>query len=493
MGKDQLKASQVRPFFVCLLFAICFLLRLYQLGYHDLWFDEVASAGYAQHPWGNWNAPFYWIFLHGWVKFFGFSEFVLRFPSLIFSLSSVVFLFFLGKELFNARVGFCAALFMGLSPFHLWYAQEARDYTMVLCLGVCASLLLAKALKQDRSIFWISFALVSMIGLYTNYFYAVLLMAQGGVVLAFKRHQIKFLEVLSFLIPVLAFSYYLPHFFEKFIYIAHGFWVPRPSPASLLITLENFLLGYNGWPALYLVADIVIGILFVAACWNAYRQKLYQNFLVCLVLFLIPIGCIFIFSINFFSIYLDRAFLIFTPFFYLVLSVGLGYASRWFRFLAVAVLAGLMLTSVAAFFKNHMVMPFEHHVGVWLKKPIKPVGVFLKAHLASDDALAFTNNSILRSLYFYHHQGLPLYYYLFDPRFPETDWQRPIQESPRCIPYYKASGLKFNKLWVVFSDWPRDKTLGPSSQSTKDWLDKNMVQEFSREFDGLMVVRYARP
>jgi len=467
-------------------------LRLYRLGFHDFWFDEIASAGYAQAPWGNWNAPLYYIFLHGWVKLFGVSEFALRLPSTIFSFSSVVLLFLIGKALFNARVGICAALLMGLSPFHLWYAQEARDYSMVLFLGCCSTLLLIKAFKEDRNIIWGSFALISMVGLYTNYFYAILLAVQVGLIIVRRGQHLKFKEAMCFLVPALVFSFYLPLFFEKFFFIAHGFWVPKPTPASLLITLENFLLGYNGWPALYLAADVVIGLLFAAACWHVHRQKMYRDFLMCLALCIIPVGAIYIFSTNFFSLYLDRAFLVFTPFFYLVLSVGIVYAPRWLRILALTAVIGVMAIADTAYLKDDMTMSFEHHVGVWLKKPIKSVGEFLKANVAPDDALAFTNNSMIPSLHFYHPKGMPSYYYLFDPRFPETDWQRPIQESSHCIPYYKTVRLKFNKLWVVLADWPRDGTLGPSSKATKDWLDKNMVQEFSQEFDGLIVLRYGR-
>src|SRR3989338_2125771 len=104
---------------VLLLFSIFFFLRLYKLGYHDLWYDEICTIGYAKYPWGNWNAPLYWIILHFWIKIFGISEFSLRFPSLIFSFLSVILVFLLGKKLFGKQAGIIASIFIGLSPFHL--------------------------------------------------------------------------------------------------------------------------------------------------------------------------------------------------------------------------------------------------------------------------------------------------------------------------------------------------------------------------------------
>ena len=52
------------------------------------------------------------------------------------------------KNLFNKKVGIIASIFIGLSPFHLWYAQEVRDYSTVLFLGTFASYLLFKAIEK---------------------------------------------------------------------------------------------------------------------------------------------------------------------------------------------------------------------------------------------------------------------------------------------------------------------------------------------------------
>ena len=201
---------------ILLIFLIFFLLRLNKLGYHDLWYDEAASVNYASFPWSNWNAPLYWILLHFWVKIFGFSEFSLRFPSLIFNFLSIVLVFLLGKKLFNKKVGIIASIFIGLSPFHLWYAQEARDYSMVLFLGTFAFYLLFKAIEKGEFKFWLLFAFISLIGIYTNYFFALLLFTQGLGVIFFKKVRLSFKVVACFLIIVLGSSFYLPRFlFQK--------------------------------------------------------------------------------------------------------------------------------------------------------------------------------------------------------------------------------------------------------------------------------------
>ncbi|MCG2711283.1 MAG: glycosyltransferase family 39 protein [Candidatus Omnitrophica bacterium] len=105
--------------------------------------------------------------LHFWIKIFRISEFSLRFPSLIFSFLSIIAVFFLGKALFSKKVGLLASIFMGISPFHLWYAQEARDYSMLLFWGTLSSYLLFRAIRKGELKLWVIFTIVSLAGLYT--------------------------------------------------------------------------------------------------------------------------------------------------------------------------------------------------------------------------------------------------------------------------------------------------------------------------------------
>jgi uncharacterized membrane protein len=291
---------------IILIFLIFFILRLYRLGYHDLWYDEAYTAQFSRNLWLGWNAPLYWITLHFWTKIFGVSEFSLRFPSFLFSFFSVIFIFLLGKTLFNKKIAFISSIIMGLSPLHLWYAQEARDYSMVLFFGILSSYLLVKAVKEKQSKLWIFFTLTSIIGFYTSYFYILLFLAQCIYILLLKRWKISFNEIIYFLLIMAGFLPYLPRFLDKFYYISQGFWVPKPTWQSLIITFENFILGYNGSYSLYIISDILAAVFFVYAIWSGRKPELRRPFIFCLTLFLIPIICAFFFSRKFFSIYLDR-------------------------------------------------------------------------------------------------------------------------------------------------------------------------------------------
>ncbi len=491
LKNNILKYRPVLAILAILIFSL--FLRLYHLGFNEFWYDEIGSIGYARYPWGNWNAPLYWILLHYWVKIFGVSEFSLRFPSLIFSFFSVILLFFLGKHLFNKKAGLIACIFMGLSPFCIWYAQEARDYSMALFFGVLSTYLLFKAIKEKRFKLWMLFTLISIIGLYTNYFFIFLLLAQGISILFFRGTRPSFKEIICFLIIALGFSLYLPRFLSKFYYVWQGFWVPTPSGRSLFITLENYALGYNGFPFLYFMSNILAGLFFISALWAARKKEVRRNLILCIFLFSIPITCAFCFSKLFFSVYLDRGLIIFSPYFYIALALGAASLNKALRTALLAIFITMFLIADYRYFKGLIVMPIIHHTGAYVKKPIKPVINFLEANLEPQDIIVFTHDSVMPSFEFYSQKALrfPCYYF-FDPKIYDANWKRPVLESKFNIPLKKIQSLDAKRIWVIYSSWARDGKLDDNSQSVKDWLDKKLKLEFLREFEGILVARYIK-
>lgn len=490
-----LKNKVIKNWRILGLFFVFFCLRLYHLDYCDLWYDEISTINYAQYPWGNWNAPLYWIGLHFWTKIFGISEFSLRFPSLMFSFSSVILVFFLGKELFNKKIGFIAGIFMGLSPFHLWYAQEARDYSMLLFFGLLSSLLFYKALKGGRNRQWLFFIFVSFLGIYTNYFYIFLFLTQFLYLIFFKRLRLKFKEIIVFLIIALGFCFYLPRFLNKFYYVWEGFWIPEPQWNSLLITLENFVLGYNGTSLLYFLSNILMVLFFIYALAAVYKKReLRQNFAFCLVLFFVPILTAFIFSKVFFSVYLDRGLIIFSPYYYLILAVGVEFVKKErLKLFSIIAIGALLCWGDYAYYSGQMHV-FSHSTGAFLKKPFKPIVKFIANNFSEDDIIGVTNIGppVIPSLSFYSGEKLSFYVFYY-PGMIDPNWQRPIRESNFYIPYYKINKLNFGRLWVISSDGgERRGGLDNNSLIVNNWFEKKYKLEFKQEFDGLWIFRYVK-
>ena len=171
-------------------------MRLPRLSAQSLWYDEAVTADVVRlglERLTRWTAddiqpPFYYYLLAGWVGLTGSSEWALRFPSACFGLLAVPLTYALGRRLFargdgaGARAAWLAALFAALSPLYIYYAQEARMYTLLTALGLLMALFLVDWLhtplrpeqRRDR---WLAMIAVSIAAVYTHYYAFFLILA----------------------------------------------------------------------------------------------------------------------------------------------------------------------------------------------------------------------------------------------------------------------------------------------------------------------------
>jgi hypothetical protein len=124
---------------ICLL---AFGLRVYHLGTQSLWYDEglsvylaslpplatIQTSAITDHP------PLHALMLGAWMQVAGQSEFAVRFLSLWWSVLAVALTWRLGREMLTDAIGAIAAVLMATSAFAVWYAQEARGYSLLLAL-----------------------------------------------------------------------------------------------------------------------------------------------------------------------------------------------------------------------------------------------------------------------------------------------------------------------------------------------------------------------
>ncbi|RKY36518.1 MAG: hypothetical protein DRP78_03400 [Candidatus Omnitrophota bacterium] len=119
-------------------------LRIYNLGAESLWYDEVGSIDQATRSlpvlFSKFHlSPLYFVLLKYWMRLFGASEFVLRLPSVLFGVGALFLIYKIGQMLFNTRVGLLSSLILAISPFHLFYCQEARHYSLFIFLTLLSN------------------------------------------------------------------------------------------------------------------------------------------------------------------------------------------------------------------------------------------------------------------------------------------------------------------------------------------------------------------
>lgn len=190
---------------IYLILLIGFILRLINLN-QSLWLDEaieilaVKNNSFLElattYAVGDFHPPLYQFILKIWDGFFGYSEVVSRFPSVLFSLLTVLFVYKIGHLLGGKKVAILAALFLAINPLAIYYSQEARMYSLAM-LAVSAAAFFF--LKKNRLLY----GLCLLVALYTNYLPYLML----PVFLYFSRSNKKLLYshllLLALLIPVI--------------------------------------------------------------------------------------------------------------------------------------------------------------------------------------------------------------------------------------------------------------------------------------------------
>jgi len=170
---------------------LAFGLRLYRLGEESLWYDETVSVYLAgksapdlvSHTAGDIHPPGYYLLLHSWIRLAGDSDFAVAYPSLFFGVLLVALAYWLATRLFGARAGLLAATLVAVSPFHIWYSQEVRMYTLGAVLGMGslgATLELFAPVSGGRLARWrpwVAYILCAAAGLWVLYYFAFLLVA----------------------------------------------------------------------------------------------------------------------------------------------------------------------------------------------------------------------------------------------------------------------------------------------------------------------------
>jgi mannosyltransferase len=133
-------------------------LRFYRLDAQSFWNDEGNSARIAERTpdlilegaEGDIHPPGYYLLLHYWRALFGQSEFALRAFSVAAGLALVLFTYVLGRRLFDETTGLVAAFLGAISPFAIYYSQEARMYALLAALSAASTYLLLRFLTNSK-------------------------------------------------------------------------------------------------------------------------------------------------------------------------------------------------------------------------------------------------------------------------------------------------------------------------------------------------------
>jgi len=217
------------PIVLACLTLIGAILRLYHLDYNSLWLDETSTYAFSNMSptatfeavlHGEWNPPlFYWL-EHAVIMIMGADEFTLRLIPAIAGTLTIPAFYLLGKEVYDDTTGILMAVYATISPYFVFYSQDARTYMVLIFVYTIALVCYLKALSQGGKTnrYWIVTGIVCSIACWLH-FYAcigVAIITLHALVTIYQRYRREFAfysgagsYIAAFTIPSLPLFYVL--------------------------------------------------------------------------------------------------------------------------------------------------------------------------------------------------------------------------------------------------------------------------------------------
>lgn len=229
------------PFIIILFGSV---LRLWNINFDDLWFDEIISF-WLSDPGRNFIesltlhyetdvASFtYHLILKYFFSLFGYKTEIARVISGVFGCFSILSLAYLVKILGYGRAyNFCLYL-AGFNIFLISYSQEVRFYSILFFFTTISLIYFIKSLKKEKgkNLFFFTFFSIFTIIIHPFTFF-IILAYSIYLILIFLKKKIVFkrLNFCIYFVFLLIIFFYFFHFLYLYSTLKHdlkNFWIPQ--------------------------------------------------------------------------------------------------------------------------------------------------------------------------------------------------------------------------------------------------------------------------
>lgn len=323
---------------IYLILILGFVVRLVNIN-QSLWLDEASQVLMSQKSIysilfervGDFHPPLSYLIFHYWLML-GQSEIWLRLLPIIFGVATIFVVYKLCQKLFNEKLALISALFLSLAPYHVYYSQEIRMYSITTFF---ASLSMYYLITKKC----FGYVVVTSALIYTHYMGFFLLAAQ-----VFYKRDWRLLGIIS-----LTFLPWLPFLYEQ---LQNGVKASEYLPGwekllsvepikAVPLTFIKFSIGRINFEPQILYLGISVVVLAFLGFLIFRAIKLEKSRLPLFWLF-VPIVLAWLIS---FILPMNQPFrLLFTlPAFCMLLSIGVGELGKFWRL----GLCGVLVISIA--------------------------------------------------------------------------------------------------------------------------------------------------
>jgi hypothetical protein len=508
---DEIYPLTRRKKFILYLVSVLLLgivLRLYKWASYSFWYDEVVWLLTSKNlstlnffSTLTLKPPLFTIFLYLWQKLVS-TEFLLRLPSLVFGLLSILLSYKLTNILFERRVAILVAFIISLSPFHIYYSQELTHYSLTLLLSLASMYFFILCWQRNEWHLWIGYTMVTTASIYTNYLCIFLLLVQNLFYFTFCLKRKFFLKgwLLSQGIVLLLISP-LVFFFTESIYILKYFkeefysWIPKGDWRYILQTFNVFNLGYSTTKLSRIAGLALFFPLFLRGVWINRRER-EKLFILLFWLFGPIIFSIIIAYILGINTYTHRNFFFSSIPYYALVASALSKLPKRFLLTLLIIIVFLFAHSLHNYYRNIFFTPEKiYRPGVHLKKDNRGTTQYIQRNFKEQDTV----------LHVSHDTALPFVYYAFFSKDTSIRSLSARKEFLREFPliFYLRFLIKdrkdiedfttgFSRVWLVYSHWEQQYLDSPDSEARK--IKNAFDQMYSliqiKEFEGISLFLY---
>ena len=442
---------------------LSFALRAYRLDHQELRGDEAATWAYSIRSFAEMlqfykthaHPPLYYPLMHLWFPFAGTSEYALRFLPLVNGTVLVAILIALCARWFGWRAAAVVGFLAAISPYQIYFAQDARSYTLATWLGIASTLALWQALERSRWRDWMLYGVLILVLAYTHYYFFLIVLFQAAFALweAWRRKRVPWRY---FVVGAAAGLAYLP-----WLIYAWGFlmWYRGniDSP-DFIAAMVRPLLAFGGGqfliPPLTWVNAGVVAFLLVwggVAAWRVHRRALYLT----LLYLFVPIWTVFLVS-RFKEIFSERYLVLASPGFLLLLAVGIERAFRHRN--ACLRIPLISLTLVFLGCTAYATHNYYHNPAFAKSPPWRDVMNYIRRKSQPGDALIYT--AALPEIIYYNERTarLPAYLIPYDVNTTEQGARDALQ----------ATFARHPRAWLI----PIPAPDAPVSRLIEPWLER---------------------
>lgn len=488
-----------------------FLLRVYHLDYQSLWRDEVDAIRFSDGefvalltalPQQGHNGSLYFLALRGWRILTGDTEFAVRYLSVVAGILIIALVYRIGRQLrLGVQIAIIAALLAATAPYLIWYSQEAKMYSWLVCLVLTAIYAFQSALQAGNPLrWWFVFVIATSLSFYVHILsplmlgvYALWAALQWQLVRLNWRGWVMCAGVL--VLPYLPLLWWQAPLFLADFNTGHPFY-PLSRQIELLLHFYSVGVLLNSALRWYLIAGTLIlalaGILFSGKGVPGKIRFLLMSW------FIFPALAVFLISLRV-PVFEDRYLIYLAPAYYFLVATGLTAVRRYSRHVAIFLLVSFVAFNLRTVFQqgNHPIKADFRRVAaiitqaqatsaataqqadrVYHAPSTYPNKVFLPLIVRSNCPTVMFQMPYLRHTFDYYFEGC---YQPLDGVWTNDNRAEALVDSEMSR---QMVGLQ--SLWLVVSE----EDHWDARHLTRQWLDEHAALQEKTHLTGVDVYLY---